>query len=231
MFVALVDEDYETLANEYLNLCPATGRTDVVLLQKELMDTISPFVGMPLGEVNAGMLLLRSTNIAVRHHLSVPRELLLLFKAIFTLEALGKRLEPDFDILEIGHRLARQAVTSRYHPERLKHDAIVFGRDVQGLLQTAPRLLRRFARDWSSNDFAFRTRSADTAKLAEAVTLASQQLTIAALGVCLFALTLTLLVLAPEPCLFGIPLAPMVAASCSFATFYRAFRWRARRGE
>jgi ubiquinone biosynthesis protein len=231
MFVALVDEDYETLANEYLNLCPATGRTDVVLLQKDLMDTISPFVGMPLGEVNAGMLLLRSTSIAVRHHLSVPRELLLLFKAIFTIEALGKRLEPNFDILEIGHRLARQAVTSRYNPERLTHDAIVFGRDVQGLLQTAPRLLRRFVRDWSSNDFAFRTRSADTAKLAEAVTSASRQLTIAALGVCLFALTLTLLVLAPEPRLFGVPLAPMIAAGCSFATFYRAFRWRARRGE
>lgn len=224
MFVALVDEDYESLANEYLNLCPTSGRTDVVLLQKDLMDTISPYVGMPLGEVNAGVLLLRSTSIAVRHHLSVPRELLLLFKAIFTIEALGKRLEPNFDMLEVGHRLARQAIGSRYNKERLTHDAIVFGRDLQGLLETAPRLLRRFVRDWSANDFAFRSRNADTAKLADAVYGAARQFTITALAVCLFALTLTLLVLAPEPQIFGIPVAPMVAAGCSFASFYRAFR-------
>ncbi len=67
MFVALVDEDYETLASEYLNLCHSAGAVNLQLLQKDLMDAISPYVGMPLGEVNIGRILLQSTSIAVRH--------------------------------------------------------------------------------------------------------------------------------------------------------------------
>ena len=95
MFTALIDEDFETLASEYVTLCQDVGQTDLALLQKDLMDTISPYVGMSLGEVNVGRLLMSSTAIAVRHHLVVPRELLLLFKAMVTIEALGKKLDPN----------------------------------------------------------------------------------------------------------------------------------------
>ncbi|MFM8312945.1 MAG: ABC1 kinase family protein, partial [Deltaproteobacteria bacterium] len=82
MFIAIIDEDYESLASEYLNLCSPANDTDLNLLQKDLMDTLSPYVGMSLGDVNAGKLLLRSTYIAAQHHLQVPRELMLLFRAI-----------------------------------------------------------------------------------------------------------------------------------------------------
>ncbi len=159
MFIALVDEDYETLANEYVNLCQGTGETDVAALQKDLMDTIGPYVGMNLGDINIGKILLQSTGTAVKHKLVVPRELMLLFKAILTIEALGRKLEPNFDILQVGTRLARSLIASRYRPDRLAQDLLVVGRDFQGLLETAPRLVRRFLRIWSQNKFAFEIKS------------------------------------------------------------------------
>ncbi|MFM8316513.1 MAG: ABC1 kinase family protein, partial [Deltaproteobacteria bacterium] len=94
MFIAIMDEDYETLATEYVTLCSPTGDTDISLLQKDLMDTISPYVGLVLGEVNVGKLLLQSTSIAAKHQLKVPRELMLLFKAIMTIDGLAKKLDP-----------------------------------------------------------------------------------------------------------------------------------------
>ncbi len=90
---------------------------------------------------------------------------MLLFKAILTIEALGKRLEPTFDILEVGTRLARQVITSRYSKDRILHDLIIVGRDVHALVESLPRLLRRFLRTWSQNGFAFEHRNPDLARL------------------------------------------------------------------
>ncbi|MFM8313280.1 MAG: ABC1 kinase family protein [Deltaproteobacteria bacterium] len=169
MFIAIIDEDYESLASEYLVLCSPTGETDINILQKDLMDTLSPYVGMSLGEVNAGKLLLRSTHIAALHHLKVPRELMLLFRAIMTIDGLGKKLDPNFDVLQLGNRLAKQVVSSRYSRERLTHDLIILGRDLQDTLETFPRLLKRFLRVWSHNHFALELKSKELSALTHAV--------------------------------------------------------------
>ena len=169
MFIAIIDEDYESLASEYLVLCSPTGETDINILQKDLMDTLSPYVGMSLGEVNAGKLLLRSTHIAAQHHLKVPRELMLLFRAIMTIDGLGKKLDPNFDVLQLGNRLAKQVVSSRYSRERLTHDLIILGRDLQDTLETFPRLLKRFLRVWSHNHFALELKSKELSALTHAV--------------------------------------------------------------
>jgi len=169
MFIAIMDEDYETLATEYVTLCSPDGDTDIAQLQKDLMDTISPYVGLVLGEVNVGKLLLQSTSIAAKHRLRVPRELMLLFKAIMTVDGLAKKLDPDFDILQLGNRLAKEVVASRYSKERVTKDLLILARDLQDTLETFPKLLKRFLRKWSTNNFALEIKSKDAELLPNAI--------------------------------------------------------------
>ncbi len=161
MFIALVDEDFEVLASEYLYLSQSTGDCDIQLLQRDLMDLISPYMGMQLGQVNIGKILIKSTAVVARHNLIVPRELMLLFKAMLTIESLGKRLDPGFDLLQEGIKLARQILSVRYSKERIVRDLIVVGRDLRTLADVTPRLLVRFLRKWSHQNFAIETRNRD----------------------------------------------------------------------
>ncbi len=213
MFLAIIDEDYETLAYEYLTLCQPTGRTQLGLLQKDLMDTISPYVGMSLGEINIGQILLRSTSTAVKHNLQVPRELMLLFKAILTIESLGKRLEPGFDILRIGHQLARQAVAVRYSRERLTRDLILIGRDLQSLGEVLPRIVRRFLSQWSQNDFALEHRNKDTARVAVAIRTLGRVIAWSVVSAGFFLISLVFLWKNEEPKVFGLPTSAIIAVS------------------
>jgi len=176
MFIAIMDEDYETLATEYITLCSPDGDTDIALLQKDLMDTISPYVGLVLGEVNVGKLLLQSTSIAAKHKLKVPRELMLLFKAIMTIDGLAKKLDPDFDILQLGNRLAKEVVASRYSKERVTKDLLILARDLQDTLETFPKLLKRFLRKWSHNNFAIEVKSKEAELLPNAILKATYYL-------------------------------------------------------
>ncbi|MBY0369585.1 hypothetical protein K2X33_02795, partial [bacterium] len=210
MFIAIIDEDYETLAYEYMALCQTTGSPQPGMLQKDLMDAISPYVGMSLGEINIGQLLLRSTSIAVRNHLQVPRELMLLFKAILTIESLGKRLAPTFDILSIGHELASQAVGLRYSRERIVRDAIMIGRDLQGLIEISPRILRRFLLQWSQNDFAIEHRNPDNVRVADAILIASRVFAWGILAFGSFLIAAIFLWQGQGPLLFGMPSASLL---------------------
>jgi len=169
MFIAIMDEDYETLAVEYVTLCSPDGETDILQLQKDLMDTISPYIGLVLGEVNVGKLLLQSTSIAAKHHLKVPRELMLLFKAIMTVDGLAKTLDPDFDILQLGNRLAKEVVASRYSKERVTKDLLILARDLQDTLETFPKLLKRFLRRWAQNGFAVEVSQKEASLLPDAL--------------------------------------------------------------
>jgi ubiquinone biosynthesis protein len=199
IFVSLVEEDYETLASEYVMLCPSSGQTDIVLLQKDMMDTISPYVGMPLGSVNVGQLLLRSATIATKHNLQVPRELMLLFKAILSIEGLGNALNPSFDMMEVGAKLARQTISTRYSKERILRDLAIIGRDAESLIQTTPRLLKRFLREWSKDDFAFKIRNRDTAVLADSIKILTHTLLNCAMAFGFFALGITFFVMDRGP--------------------------------
>lgn len=217
MFTSLIEEDYESLAAEYLDLCTNKTTTDLVSFQKDLMDAISPYMGMRLGDVNAGRILLRSTSIAAKHDITVPRELLLLFKAIVSIEALGKRLEPDFDILQVGTRQARQIITHRYSKDRLMRDLVVVGRDVQLLAERLPTLARRFIRTWSQNGFAIETINPDTDRLQKALRQLTYHMVAATLSVLFVALGITFLVTAKGPEFLGLPLFGILLPLPAFA--------------
>jgi ubiquinone biosynthesis protein len=221
MFISLVEEDFETLATEYVLLCQSTGNIDIGQLQKDLMDTISPYIGMPLGSVNVGQLLLRSTAIATRNHLQVPRELMLLFRAMLTIEGLGNALNPSFDMLEVGVRLARQTISTRYSKERVLRDLLIVGRDVESLIQTTPRLLKRFFREWSRDEFSFKTRNKDVAALAGSVKGLSLSLVACTLAMGLFATGITFLFLDRGPVIADVSLWGVLALTGAFLVLLR----------
>ncbi len=211
LFTSLLDEDFETLAGEYLNLSQSRGDTDVLKLQKDLMDNISPYIGMALGDVNIGRILMRSTAIAARNHLVVPRELMLLFKAMINLESLGKRLDAGFDLLTLGNRLARQMLTSRYSRDRVVRDLLVVGRDISGLAEMTPRILTRFFRRWSANHFQFEHRNRDIELLSRAVHTLSHAVVLSSLIIGAFASAIAFLGHSDGVLFFGVPIVSVIA--------------------
>lgn len=203
MFISLMDEDYETLALEYVNLCRNDDGYNIQLLQKDLMDLISPYIGMALGEVDIGVILLRSTAVAAKHKLQVPRELMMLFKAMVTLEALGKTLDPNFDLLSIGTKLAKKSFASQYSKEQIVKDLLVVGRDLQFLLETTPRLFKQYLRRWSQNNFAFETKNKDIGALAAAIRKFTYFFIQAVLAISLTSIGITFVVMNKGPLVMG----------------------------
>ena len=161
MVMALLTEDYETLCYQYAELGAAGPSIDFEAFQREVRNTLSPYLGMSLKDLNAGKVLIEATRIAAKYDIKVPGDWMIVFKAILTIEGMGRTLDPDFDLLAMGQDLIKDLVKNQYSVQRLSKDLLWVGKDLASLFQVLPRQIRWMFRKFNSNDFAFEIKVPD----------------------------------------------------------------------
>ena len=165
MVMSLLTEDYENLCYQYAELGASSPSIDFEGFQREVRNTLSPYMGLPLNEMNIGRVLIDATKIAAKYNIKVPGDWMLVFKGILTIEGMGRTLDPDFDLMAAGQEMVKDLVKNQYSMERLTRDLMWVAKDSASLLQTLPRQIRWMFRKFNSNDFAFEIKSPDLARL------------------------------------------------------------------
>jgi ubiquinone biosynthesis protein len=109
-----------------------------------------------LREVNLGTVLAEITTIMREHHLLLPADLALLFKALMTLEGLGTRLVPRFKLVEHVSPFVRRLLIERWSPASAAARAGGVAREAGRALRSAPRLIESLARRFGEDGMAMR---------------------------------------------------------------------------
>jgi ubiquinone biosynthesis protein len=183
MFMAMLTEDYDALVWEYLLLSPPSSgsRSSAKLeaIQDEVAQLFTPYHGLPLKEIPAGRILMQGTTAAFKHQIPLPRDLVLVFKAIMTLEGIGRMLDPDFDLVTAATRFSGMLLKERYDPKRMLKEFAFVARDTMRFLQTAPRQISETLRQIESGELKITTEIADFEKLTKAKVTAASKLSFA----------------------------------------------------
>jgi ubiquinone biosynthesis protein len=118
LLAALAGKDDEAMLDVLLEW---TG--DAVVDESKLAADVNEFVfnyaNVPLKDLRLGALLGELTVIMRDHYLVMPADLAMLFKALITLEGLGRQLDPDFDMVTHLTPFVRRVITERYMPDAL----------------------------------------------------------------------------------------------------------------
>lgn len=182
MVWAMIQEDYETLCFTYAELGQVEGAVDFESFQREVRNTLSPYLGLNLSEVNSGRVLIEATKIAAKYQIRVPGDWMLVFKAIVTMEGMGRTIDPEFDIMSLAQELIGDIISIQYSPERFKNDAIVIAKDFGSLVQQLPRHLRWWMRKVAKNDYAIEWVSPDVRSLTAQVEQSATKLSASLAG-------------------------------------------------
>jgi len=118
------------------------GRTtrdelDLPLLDADVRDFIDNYYGVELGQLNVGALLTDFVRILTSHGIVCPGDLMLLIRALVTLEGVGRTLDPDFNLAEVLQPFVESAVRQRYSPGRVARELL---EQVRSLATVASRL-------------------------------------------------------------------------------------------
>jgi ubiquinone biosynthesis protein len=92
---------------------------DEARLAADVNDLVFEYESIPLRNIRIGVLVRRFAAIVRRHSIVLPADLTLMFKALITMEGVGRQYDPDFHIVEHLEPLLRKALRERYHPEQL----------------------------------------------------------------------------------------------------------------
>ena len=120
---------------------------DEAKLAADVNELVFEYEGMPLKDIRIGTLLRQFAAIIREHSIVMPSDLTLMFKAMITMEGLGRQYDPDFRIVDHLTPMLRRAITERYGPAgMMRRGRHSFGQFFN-LLTSVPRDLGRLIRD------------------------------------------------------------------------------------
>ena len=120
---------------------------DDVRLAADLNDLVFEFEGVPLKDIRIAVLLRHFAALVREHSIAIPSDLALMFKAIITMEGLGRQYDPDFQVVDHLAPLLRRARMERYQPEALVARGRNAMTDFLEVVGSVPRDLSRLLRD------------------------------------------------------------------------------------
>jgi len=120
---------------------------DEVKLASDVNEMVFDYEGMPLKDIRIGPVIRQFAGIMREHSIVLPSDLSLMFKALITLEGLGRQYDPEFHIIDHLGPLVKNALAERYQPGELVRRGRGALADVFNLVTSVPRDFARLLRE------------------------------------------------------------------------------------
>jgi ubiquinone biosynthesis protein len=119
LMLAAVSGDPRAVADALLAMGRPRGKVDLPAFRAEVEVLAGRYLGRPLAEVELAALINDLVKGAVRFDIEMPAELMMIGKALMTIEGIGKQLDPALDPWTELRPYFTQLVMDRYSPQRL----------------------------------------------------------------------------------------------------------------
>ena len=124
IFFAYMSKDYDRLIEEYINLGFLTDHTDLKAFKRDFIDLTEMYYDRPLKHIAVSEVFNNTLDMALKHNMQVPDNLMLLGKTLLFIEGVGRQLDPDINLMEISRPYAERLIKRRLQPKRILRDLI-----------------------------------------------------------------------------------------------------------
>lgn len=150
LLIAIVRQDYEGVARQFWNMT-IHGRdstSDFRVFESDVVAHAEQwFAGKTMADIEFSKVLGDLIALSLRHRVRMPPDYTMTFKAIITMEGVGKQLCPDLDILTAAQPYAAKLLAQRYQPRRILETGYAAVRDLADMLGTVPETTRAVLED------------------------------------------------------------------------------------
>jgi ubiquinone biosynthesis protein len=146
LLAGLARHDEETMLEVLLDW-RGDDFVDEARLAADLGEFAFDYADMQLKDLKIGVLLRRVASILRQHSIVLPVDLTLMFKALISLEGLGRQYDPEFRLIERAKPFLDSAVRERYQPAEAARRTQETLSDFFGLVTSMPRDLARLVKD------------------------------------------------------------------------------------
>ncbi|NJD89938.1 MAG: AarF/ABC1/UbiB kinase family protein, partial [Geobacter sp.] len=185
ILLAILKRDVEELISLLIYSGDITDSINIRALRRDLSEFIDKYYELSLQELQVGQLLVDFTEIITSYRIKFHPDLLLLAKAFMLMEGMGRRLDPDFDMITHLKPLMEREIKEKMSPGTALKSIIGNMNSYINLIRSLPKdikeILNRINRDKFKIDLEHRGLDQFTRDMDRSINRLSSSLIIAAL--------------------------------------------------
>lgn len=152
-------------ADEVMNCALALAemdpdKIDIRRARSDVQQMVDQFIGVEMDRIDLGQVLDDFFQTLRRYGLQCPPDVVLLIKAMSTIEGVGARLDPNFDMVTFAHPYIAKLLKDRYSPKaivrRIKVASESYLRAAEKLPTDISAIMRKIRRNEVKFDFELR---------------------------------------------------------------------------
>jgi ubiquinone biosynthesis protein len=206
ILLAILKRDAEEVISLLIYSGDITDNVNIRALRRDISEFIETYYDLSLQELQIGQLLVDFTEIITSYRIKFHPDLLLLAKTFMTMESMGRRLDPGFDMIVHLKPLMEKEIRARLSPGNAAKELFGNINSYVNLVRSLPKdikeILNRINRDKFKIDLEHRGLDRFTKDMDRSINRLSSSLIIAALIVGSSIVMQT----GKGPLLFGFPL-------------------------
>ncbi len=141
LLVGLLGQDTDRVLRDLDALEVRGDEVDHRALRRDVGELVASYSELTLDTIDLGMLLQDLMDLIRTHHLRIPPDLILLIRSLVTIEGVGRRLDPHFDIAGQLEPFLRKLVLRRMSPIRILAETARTMADFQRVTTILPEVL------------------------------------------------------------------------------------------
>ncbi|MCM2349530.1 MAG: AarF/UbiB family protein [Bacteriovoracaceae bacterium] len=162
---AVITYNFDNLVYEFLDVAEYESVPDHEELIRDIKDSISPYIGLSIKETNMTALVQSLVRTLSKHELYLPREWFIIFRALMTLDGVGKSIGMDLNIFKVLEKDLPHLVNELLSKQNAQEELMWVAKDVISSLRIVPKHLKWFLKESSKNNYSAEIRIKDFERL------------------------------------------------------------------
>lgn len=164
---SVMTHNYDNLVYEFLEVAEYENIPDQDELVRDIKDAISPYIGLSIKETNMSELVRNLITTLGKHELYLPREWFIIFRALMTLDGVGKGIGIDLNIFNVLEKDLPLMVNELLSKKNAQEELMWIAKDVISGMRIIPKHLKWFLKEVSRNNYSLEFRVKDLDKVSK----------------------------------------------------------------
>jgi len=153
LLLGLYKRDIDLLISVMLTAREQSKEVNIASLKRDLSEFIDDYYQIPLERINSFKLINEFIVMMKAHHIKFPSDLMLLAKALMTIEGIGRQLDPSFNLVEQIQPAVTELIKQRLSGSSIQKEITQTLRAYSDVARTLPRDIKELMYRINNNNF------------------------------------------------------------------------------
>jgi len=212
-----IRKDTETIMEILIDMDALPDSLDRDQFIREANRFLERYYRLPLKRLRIASIIQDVNELVRKFAVCIPSDLLLVGKALITLEGVGRTLDPDFDAVAVAEPFMRKMVVSTYGPKFIMSKILRSSHDIMRLIRDFPADLRELSRTLRTNQLKLTIEHHGLKDASREMDLASRRISLSIVTAATVIASSLIVLASPEPRIAGLPVAALPGFAVSGA--------------